>query len=365
MIPPVEFVSSQFYQQLSKSKVHHLLFWLIYGLFWMYLYSFDSTPINAFVNATVFIFFHGLVSYFNMYVLFSKMLKRKLYVYYVISISLSVLLACFGMAFVFSQLNTIDEESKRSIWDTSFFVTNAISITYTVAITMSLKLVKQWYEREQMTRNLEKINVETELKYLKSQINPHFLFNCLNSLYALTLKKSDLAPDMVLRLSDLLRYLLYEAGEPYVSLEKEIDYLKNYLELEKMRHGDRMHAELNIEGDIAGKKIAPMLFLTFLENSFKHGLAHESESGFLRIVIAVHENDLHFAIANSKPKVKRRSMQGDVGGIGLENVRKRLQLLYPGKHSIESVETEDEYLVNLNLKLTHEYQPEYHEMFNS
>ncbi len=361
----MEFVSSNLYQNLSRTKIHHVLFWLVYGLFWMYLYSFDSTPFNALVNASVFILIHGVVSYFNMYVLFSKMLKRKLYFYYAVSILMSVTLACFALAFVFSHLNTIDEQSKRTIWELNFFITNAISVSYTVAITMSLKLVKQWYEREQMTRNLERINIETELKYLKSQINPHFLFNCLNSLYALTLKKSDLAPEMVLRLSDLLRYVLYEAGEKFTDLEKEIDYLKNYLELEKIRHGERLQYELLVEGNTTGRKIAPMLFLTFLENSVKHGLTHESVAGFIRIQITVEEEELHFTISNSKPKEKPKPSGKLEGGIGLENVRNRLRLIYPGQHSIELAETENEYLVHLSLTLTEEFQPETYEMFNS
>ena len=361
----MEIVASNYYQKLSQTKIHHVLFWLIYGLFWMYLYSYNSTPLNAFVNAFIFVSIHGVVSYFNMYVLFSSMLKRKQYVYYAISISLSVTLACFTLAFIFSNVSTIDPASKALIWDREFFITNAISISYTVAITMSLKLVKQWYEREQINRNLEKINVETELKYLKAQINPHFLFNCLNSLYALTLKKSDLAPDMVLRLSDLLRYLLYEAGEKFVDLSKEVEYLKNYLELEKIRHGERLQPTLTINGSTTGKKIAPMLFLTFLENSFKHGIAQESEMGFISINITIEGNELLFSISNSKPKENKSNLVDGPGGIGLENVKKRLNLLYPSQHTIETIETEKEYIVNLKLQLINEFKPEYHEMLNN
>ncbi len=273
------------YRRLSQAKVHHFLFWLLYWLFWVFLYTSSSQTslLNAFINSFIINVVHASASYFNIYILFPRMLRKKLYLYYVASIVLSVLLSCFLLAYVFYNLNTISEESKLTIWSTSFFMTNAIGISYTVAITMSLKMVKQWYEREQLTRNLQKLNVETELKYLKSQINPHFLFNCLNSLYALTLKKSDLAPEMVLRLSDLLRYLLYEAGERFVDLDKELEYLKNYLELEKIRHGDRLHPQLMVKGNTIGKKIAPMLFLTFLENSFKHGLSNEAMEGFIHI----------------------------------------------------------------------------------
>lgn len=359
----MDFATGSYYQKITRTKIHHILFWLVYGLFWMYLYSYNSTPLNAFINAAIFIFIHGLVSYFNMYVLFGNMLKKRLYVYYAISISLSVTLACFALALIFSRVPTIDAASKALIWHRDFFVTNAISISYTVAITMSLKLVKQWYEREQLTRNLEKLNVETELKYLKAQINPHFLFNCLNSLYALTLKKSDMAPEMVLRLSDLLRYLLYEAGEKFVDLSKEIDYVKNYLELEKIRHHDRLSTSVEIIGSTTGKKIAPMLFLTFLENSFKHGLADESAQGYIHILIDTRQDKILFSITNSKPSAGRKTADKP-GGIGLENTRKRLALLYPNRHTIETHDTGNEYIVNLTLHPEKELKPEYNEMLN-
>jgi sensor histidine kinase YesM len=355
------------YRRLSQAKVHHFLFWLIYWLFWVFVYLFTSTTkgslINAFINSFIIIVVHAIASYFNIYILFPRMLKKKLYLYYIVSIVLTVILCCFLLAYTY----TILENNKLDIWSTTFFTFNAFLISYTVAITMSLKMVKQWYEREQLTRKLHNLNVETELKYLKSQINPHFLFNCLNSLYALSLKKSELAPKMVLRLSDLLRYLLYEAGERFVDLDKELEYLKNYLELEKIRHGDRLHPQLEVKGNFVSKKIAPMLFLTFLENSFKHGLSNESSAGFIHIEIDVQDNELTFSIGNSKPRsssISEQLLKGP-GGIGLENVKKRLELLYPGKHELNISETKDEYLVNLKLTLNEDFKIEEYEMYSN
>jgi LytS/YehU family sensor histidine kinase len=225
------------------------------------------------------------------------------------------------------------------------------SITYTLGITMSLKMVKQWYERERVAENLERINMETELKYLKTQINPHFLFNSLNSLYALTLQKSDSAPELVLKLSEILRYVLYDGSERWVSLEKEVNYLKSYLDLEKIRNGDRLELEFNINGDPKTKQVAPMLFLTFLENSFKHGINQKAEGGFVKIDMNIGEEDLLFSIQNSKPEKKEKRINGKSGGIGLENIRKRLTLLYPGRHNLNISDDGEKYSVELSLQL--------------
>jgi two-component system, LytTR family, sensor kinase len=340
---------NELYKKLSYYKVHHFVFWALYVWFWFFLLSARQGWQDALTNALITISVHAIISYFNIYVLFTKLLKRKEYFTYVLSLILTVLLGCFMLAITYYNLETISEQSKVTIWAWEFFRTNAISISYTLAITMSLKMVKQWYERERMTQDLEKITMETELKYLKSQINPHFLFNSLNSLYALTLVKSDKAPELVLKLSEILRYILYEAREKFVSLDKEINYLRSYLELEKIRYGDRLDVDFEIIGDTTKRKIAPMLFLTFLENSFKHGISNSTSDGYVKIVMEIKSNSLAFSISNSKPS--KQSEKTFKGGIGLENTKKRLNILYPDKFKLETQDSENNYRVNLNLQL--------------
>lgn len=239
--------------------------------------------------------------------------------------------------------------SKNKLLESKFLIASAISVSYTLAITMSLKLVKQWYERERVTADLERINMETELKYLKSQINPHFLFNSLNSLYALSLKKSDLAPEMILKLSDILRYVLYDGGAKWVDLEKELNYIQSYLDLEKLRHGARLQVQLDVGKIKSGTKVAPMLFLTFIENSFKHGISKRAEGGFLNISISSSDENVQFSICNSKPTQKAAHISGHQGGIGIENVKKRLNLLYPNRHELLINDSSDAYCVDLKL----------------
>lgn len=297
------------------------------------------------------IFFHALVSYFNIFVLFPMFLQKRKFLQYKISVFLSIVFICFPLAIVFYSIDTIGTVSKSEIWSWNFFFYNAVSATYTVFLTLALFLFKQWYQKEIDNKALEKVNSETELKYLKSQINPHFLFNSLNSLYALTLKKSDNAPEVVLKLSDLLRYLLYEAGEKKVALAKEIGYMKNYVELEQLRQGDRTNVRLSISGDSKDCMIEPMLFIPFIENAFKHGVNNSMAQSMVDIDLIINEGTVEFKITNDKPEYSKLKDADYKGGIGLTNVKKRLDLLYP-EHEIDIKDTKTKYTVTLKLNLT-------------
>ncbi len=193
--------------------------------------------------------------------------------------------------------------------------------------------------------------MQSELKFLKSQINPHFLFNTLNNLYALTLKKSDKAPEIVIKLSEMMRYMLYECNEKRVLLSKEVSYIRNYLDLERLRQGPNVEINFDVVGNVADQKIAPLMFIPFLENSFKHGLNSQISKGFVNIKLEVNEQHVDFFIENSKaeklPTIEHRRS----GGIGLVNVRRRLNLLYPEHYDLDIKDNPTTYAVNLKLDL--------------
>lgn len=214
------------------------------------------------------------------------------------------------------------------------------------------KILTDWLIHQNEKMALERQNLQSELKFLKSQINPHFFFNTLNNLYALTLKKSDLAPEIVLRLSEMMRYMLYESNEKQVPLEKEVNYIKNYLELEKLRQGDRFDISFDIKGEISDKEIAPLMFIPFLENSFKHGLDNQIKSGFVNILLQLNEDSIELSIENSKPpNIAPKPAGKKSGGIGLENVKRRLKLIYPKRHKLEIFEKPHSFRVFLHIKL--------------
>jgi two-component system, LytTR family, sensor kinase len=331
-----------------RYKLDHILFWLLYTFFWLLVSGSFNNPSQIF-HSLVVVFFHASASYFNIYVLVPLLLQKQKYIAYGLSLLLSITLTCFPLAFAIYYSNP--HNSPDNLWSEDFFIFNTITTSYAVAITMILRLMLHWYQREKEKAELQQLTTETELKYLKSQINPHFLFNCLNSIYSLTLKKSDDAPQTVLKLSDMLRYLLYEAAEEKVTIDKEINYLKNYLELEKIRLGNRGQIIFEVNTDSEDYEIEPMLLMPFVENSFKHGLNTKATEGWVNIVLSISNGKLHFKISNNKGAKSFVNTEYTVGGIGIENVRKRLQLLYPSAHLLQLEDEENVYTVGLELEL--------------
>ncbi len=233
-------------------------------------------------------------------------------------------------------------ESQMATFLATFFVGGASSIYY---------IMSDWINSQTEKQELTNQTLQSELKFLKSQINPHFLFNTLNSLYALTLKKSDLAPEIVLKLSEMMRYMLYECNEKSVTLEKEINYLINYLDLEKLRHGKKIDINYNQTGEILNQQIAPLLFIPFIENCFKHGVSHQIASAYVNIDVNVQKDKIDVVIENSKFAVMPGANSRKSGGIGLVNVKRRLDLLYVDNYSLDVIDSPNSYKIQLKLNL--------------
>jgi len=269
------------------------------------------------------------------------------------------MLSLIGMAFLLSPILTsayllIYRNFLNEISTTLEFKNTAFIICLFVGLaSMLFKVTKDWLILQQERKDLESKRLQSELKFLKSQIDPHFFFNTLNNLYALTLKKSDLAPEIVLRLSEMMRYMLYECNELKVPLVKEINYLKNYIELEKLRQGNNFKINFNVEGDAKEKMIAPLVFIPFLENSFKHGVNNQIKSGFVNVEMQLTDVDVKMEIENSKiTTLNDKNQTKKSGGIGLTNVKRRLKLIYPKKHSIDIIDKSNSFKVRLDIKLT-------------
>lgn len=226
--------------------------------------------------------------------------------------------------------------------------TNIFIVPFGVSL---VKLFQLMLKQQQETQILGKERIEAELKFLKAQVHPHFLFNTLNNLYALSLDKSEKTPEVVLKLSDLLNYMLYECNEPTILFSKEIRLLENYLELESMRYGSQLNLSFDVSGDITGKRIAPMLLLPFVENAFKHGVSKVSKEAKVFITLDVLENELTFKVENSKPAKSDPDPSGYTEGIGLQNVKRRLDLLYHDRYTLQVRENDEEYYVYLNINL--------------
>ena len=218
-----------------------------------------------------------------------------------------------------------------------------------VGFASAIRLFKRWWSEREINRQLQEQNLRIKLLMLRQQLHPHFLFNTLNNLYGLVLEKSDRAGEVVVKLSDLLSYMLYECNEPLNLLEKEIGVIRSYLLLEQLRFEDRLDLSFSVKGDCKGKRIPPLLLLPFLENSFKHGVTENLESPWVNLQLEVKDEHLHVWLANGKTSDRRSP--GVSSGIGLRNASKRLKLLYGDSYHLEVSETADSYCVKLSVPL--------------
>jgi hypothetical protein len=334
------------------------------------IYLFHHAVILALVGSI----FHSTLVIINNNYLIPKFFTKKRYLFYV----LLVFIALFGLSWTRAYIELeyfpfIPErfmDLKNQINDTFFpqnqlfpkemmFPPNVVGRpVFLPAIFMSNLLIwslsfgfyfgKAWFNNQKLEAERKNENLETELKFLKSQLNPHFLFNTLNNIYSFTYIKDERAAPMLLKLSEMLRYMLYDCNEALVSLEKEIHFLKNLIDLQKMKSNKLQNIDFHIEGNIHAISLAPLLLLPFFENSFKHSDLDININGFIKINLQViDKQQLYFEMQNTKRKT--RSNQKENSGIGLENVKKRLELLYPQKHDFRIEDREDVFKVKLRL----------------
>jgi len=218
------------------------------------------------------------------------------------------------------------------------------------AIACIIYFIRQWYINQREKQALQNERLQAELKYLKAQVHPHFLFNTLNNLYSLTITDPQKAPEVVYKLSQLMSYMLYDSNKPFVPLQMEIEYIQNYITLEKIRYQDRLDISLNLLGDLQDIEIAPLLILPFVENSFKHGFINDTGKVWIHIHILKNDDKLIIKVENSKGRSDNGETASLNGGIGLANVRKRLDLIYKNQYDLQLV-NEDTFLVILKIDI--------------
>ncbi|RIV71165.1 sensor histidine kinase [Flagellimonas aequoris] len=336
--------------------IHHVIFWSIYFMFnflrWGsyfndYIYSFKSNLLGFPIHITL--------SYFTIYFLIPRFLFKRKYISFIVILFLSILVMVtikYLLTHFLISYNVWPEGPETYSMTLNFTVVMMLGELYVITFVASFKFTMDYLRETRKASRLEKEQLETELRFLRAQISPHFFFNTLNNIYSLSLEKSDKTPDTIIKLSDLMRYVLYETKENNQSLRKEIIFINNYLDLEKMRYNENLQLDFKVTGESKGKKIAPLLLVQFIENAFKHG-ANKS-IGKVKIGIDVHveEKFLYFRVGNTKPKNPGTIPKKSPGGIGLSNVEKRLKLRYgEDEYKLSIHEELDEYVVNLMLKL--------------
>lgn len=333
----------------------HSIFWCGVLLFYTYFFGFNSADFNYVLSFSLFLMPITIATtYVSIYKLIPEYLLKKRYALFVlysfytfiISAYLIVVSVFYGLIY----LSHFKFQKMAPISKSLLLVATAVYLV--VVIVSAFKLLKLNVKHSEETKKLETKILETQLKfkeqelnYLKMQIHPHFLFNTLNTLYGFALKKADETPDMILKLSNLLDYLLYQTDKPFVLLTEEIHHIEDYIALEKMRFNDTLNINFSITPFSEKLKIAPMLLLPFIENSFKHGSIKQGVL-FIDINLACNNNQLNLIVKNTASQNK------NIGnGIGLENIKKRLDLLYLNQYDLSIEKNEDLFTVNLKLNL--------------
>ncbi|TNE58224.1 MAG: histidine kinase [Bacteroidetes bacterium] len=330
--------------------VYHAIFWLV--LFLMLVYLGDAGARGwwfVMSNELIGLFFFAVLVYFNLFYLIPNYLAKNVLLYIGLVMAACAIVTPIKILVLYLKFTGRPEEQENLVMMQGWWYVGSFLVTI---LSTFLRVVTDWWRYQQEKQILQTQTIQSELRFLKSQINPHFLFNTLNNLYALTLKKSDKAPEIVLKLSEIMRYMLYECNEKRVLLTKEIHYIHNYLDLERLRQPSGADITFTTEGQISEQLIAPLIFVPFLENSFKHGLNHHMHGGgYVRLHLKVEGEHLEFRIENSKAEQLPRLDHPTSGGIGLVNVRQRLKILYPDHYQLSVEDEPNRYAVTLNLQL--------------
>ena len=332
--------------------ISHILFWLIIVACLTIVFGIKQEEyFKALQDTLLYLPAEMLFTYASIYWLIPRyLLKGKVLNFFLGFVALFLVSGLLGRAV---QHYIIYPLNHPYYADFPFFYLERIlrSLVVPVAIAgvaSSIKLFKLWNKDNQDKLQLQQKSLEAELKFLKSQIHPHFLFNTLNNLYSHTLKNSEDSPDIVLKLSELLHYMLYECNARYVPLSKELDTINTYLELEKIRYGEDLDISYSLQGEVKDQLIAPLLLVPFIENSFTHGVSESMDHPWMSLDITVKGDHLTFRLSNS---INEHDTKNGNGSIGIQNVNKRLELLYKDGHKLEMIKDEETYLVLLELNL--------------
>lgn len=333
----------------------HLLFWSVVLLFFTYFFSAGSSNFKDTLMFSVFLMPTTIATtYVSIYKLIPDYLITKRYVlftlYSVYTLIISLYLIMVSIFFSLIYLSNFEFNQMNPITRNIILVTSSVYLV--VILVSAFKLLQLNLKSNKKTAILESKILETQLKlkeqelnYLKMQIHPHFLFNTLNTMYGAALKKADETPEMILKLSNLLDYLLYQVDKPSVSLEDEINHIEDYISLEKMRFNDTLRIHFTKKIESKSITVAPMLFIPFVENSFKHGTLQNGVLDINLSIIATN-NLIEFKLSNSSLNHDKKTF-----GIGLENIKKRLNLLYPNRHTLQIANLKSKFTVSLTINL--------------
>lgn len=333
----------------------HILFWIIIVMYFAWGFGLDVHPMRSIINSLFYMPGHIIMVYSLLYLLVPRFLLKRKFVHFFIGL-LIVLQVCILYS-NYARLQLSADSDWKIIGFTLNVGRNVLPFFHVAGIALSIKLLKYWFLQRKRTLEAEQRRTAAELKLLKSQLHPHFLFNTLNNLYSHILENSPMAPEIVLKLSNVLRFIVYESNNQRIPLYREIELIQNYIALEQMRYGDRLELSIVIKGDIDEYEIAPLLLLPFVENAFKHGISKQIEDCWISLHLEVRNSVMYFKLLNSVDTQESIKNKNKKGGIGLENVKRRLELLYQDKFHFEPLSYKELYIIILEVTLDKNTKP--------
>lgn len=335
----------------TKYKLHHLFFWVAVFFAWYYFRADDYAEKSTALRVTfIKVADLALMIYITNYVFLPYLLYRKKYLWFGFAfVSLIFISSIVKMNILGRMLNNPALYNWSINWKDRVY-DNVLPHFFLVTAGVAVKLLFDYARLQRRMMEIAKEKAEAELNFLKSQINPHFIFNSLNSVYFLIDKENKEARTALQKFSDMLRYQLYEMNGARIPIEKEVAFLKDYMDLQRLRIDEKYDVQFNLDVSVYGLQIEPLLLIPLMENAFKHVSHHMGKKNFVHVSIGRDNGSLCFKVENSKED-KLSTNTGD-GGIGLQNVKKRLELLYPGKHELKVKETADDFSINLKILLS-------------
>jgi sensor histidine kinase YesM len=332
----------------------HVSFWLVYLSFNLYQasvfqrgrgYDWERMLMSLFIQLV----FTMLIAYLNYFFTWPRFLKTKNIWRYLFEFL--VPFAVLVIVRVHLQRYLIDGYTgEAKFFYSSFYIVQIVAITLFIVLFVGmLRFAVDWFELEGKRKELENEKLLAELNFLKAQINPHFLFNTLNNLYYLAYTKSENTTEVIAKLSQMMRYMIYESNHAKVPLHKEIEYMENYISLERLRLNSQIPIKFEVKGNIENAWITPLIFITFLENAFKHGVSNNNPDAWVNISVELQNGQCIYQVENSIPEKGKET--NEKSGIGLQNVQRRLELSYPGKHALSITESGNRYMVKLIISL--------------
>jgi two-component system sensor histidine kinase AlgZ len=328
--------------------LRHVLFWLVWHFGWScFLSLIWSTFIDNYIRIGVWIPAFIIYSYPVSYIAIPKLLLKGKFLAFLGSIIFWLVVGWYLSVYFLRYISAPVLDLMDMPHGDDYAWQCFLCVVTTTACFSALSLVKQWLLKQKEFLQAEQEKITAQLQLLKAQLHPHFLFNTLNNIYSFALENSPKTPELILKLSSLLSYILYDCKAEEVLLEKELEIMRNYIDLEKERYGNRIDVSWNVEGAVLDKYIAPLLLLPFLENAFKHGTSEQIEKSWLSVDISVKQDVLRCKIANSKNEYVPNSDNG----IGIFNVKKRLEFIYAGKHELKINDEGNFFVVSMLIRL--------------